>query len=247
MSGSIGAALNTVNQVLDTAGRAAYQLGFQISPIIFTGGIAQFANGYLPIISITENNDTLLRGLDDFFAHFQVVPGGKLANYSVGQYPFANQYVAANAIIAEPLSISLRMSIPVNKPGGHAAKLSTMLMLQAAIQKHANLGGTYTIVTPAGLYTNCILTNWSDVSSGDSAIPQNTYQWDFIQPLVTLEAAEAAMNTFMAGNAAGLPTNGTLNATANSPAIPSTAATGIAGLNPTSAQPLTDFAGGASP
>lgn len=229
--------------ILDSAGRIIYQLGFQISPIIFTNGIANRVNGYLPVIVITEGPNflsTVLHGnnpfdLDNFFAHFSPVPGGKLANYNVGQYPFANQSVAANAIIAEPLSISLRMSIPVNKPGGHTAKLVTMLMLKSAVQNHANLGGTYTVVTPAALYTDCILTGLTDVSSGDSPIPQNTWQWDFIQPLVTLQAAQAAQSTFMNKVENGLQTDGSLNATANSSAVPSTSATGTTGLNPPAA------------
>jgi hypothetical protein len=232
--------------VLDTIGRTVYKLGFEISPIIFTNGIAEFAGGFLPIITITEGPNlitSVLAGsnpfnLDRFFAHFTPVPGGKLANYAVGQYPFANQSVAANAIISEPLTLSMRMSIPVNKPGGHTAKLITMTMLQAVIQKHANLGGTYIVATPAGFYTNCILTGLTDVSGGESPIPQNTWQWDFVQPLVTLQAAQAAQSTFMNAASQGLPTNGSLNATANSAAVPSIVnGTGTAGLNPPSASP----------
>jgi hypothetical protein len=239
--------------VLDTIGRTVYQLGFEVSPIIFTNGIAALTRGYLPIIAITEGPNLLasvLAGsnpfnLDKFFAHFTPVPGGKLANYAVGQYPFANQSVAANAIISEPLTISMRMSIPVNKPGGHTAKLITMTMLQAVVQKHANLGGTYTIATPAGFYTNCILTGLTDVSTGDSPIPQNTWQWDFVQPLVTLQAAQAAQSTFMNTVSQGLPTAGSLDAPAASAAVPSVASgAGTTGLNPTAAAPPSIGGGG---
>jgi hypothetical protein len=230
--------------VLDTIGRTVYQLGFEVSPIIFSDGIAAGRFGYLPIIAITEGPNLLASALsgsnpfnlDKFFAHFTPVPGGKLANFAVAQYPFANQSVAANAIISEPLTISMRMSIPVNKPGGHTAKLITMTMLQSVVQKHANLGGTYIVATPAGFYANCILTGLTDVSGGDSPIPQNTWQWDFVQPLVTLQAAQAAQNTLTNALSRGLPTNGSLNATAGSAAVPSViSGTGIAGVNPIAA------------
>lgn len=216
--------------LFSSLGRTVYQLGFQISPIIFTGGIADQFGGYLPIVALTEAANFLtgiLSGsdvfdLDRFFAHFTPISGGKLASFSIGQYPFANQSVAANAIIFEPLQLSLRMSIPVNKSGGHTAKLVTMMALKAAIAQHAQKGGTYTIATPAFLYTNCLLTGLTDVSSGDSPIPQNTYQWDFTQPLITLQAAQAAQNTLMGKIGGGLPTSGTLNSVASSAGVPST-------------------------
>jgi hypothetical protein len=239
--------------VLDTIGRTVYQLGFEVSPIIFTDGIARFAGGFLPVIAVTEGPNILASALsgsnpfnlDKFFAHFTPVPGGKLANFAIGQYPFANQSVAANAIISEPLTLSMRMSIPVNKPGGHTAKLITMTMLKTVIQKHANLGGTYIVATPAGFYTNCILTGLTDVSTGDSPIPQNTWQWDFMQPLVTLQAAAAAQSTFMNTVSQGLPTAGSLNATASSAAVPSViSGTGIAGVNPIPASPPSIGGGG---
>jgi len=211
---------------LNSLGRVTYELGFQISPIIFTGGIASQFGGYLPVIAITETGydfgspPSLLSGvslfasavnafnkqsLDDFFAHFAPVAGGNLASYAVATYPFANQSVAANAIISEPLSLSMRMMIPVNKPGGHAVKLVTMLALQSSIKAHVNQGGTFTVATPAALYTNLLLTGLTDVSQG-SPMPQNTWQWDFIQPLVTLEQAQAAQNTFLTNTSSGVPT-----------------------------------------
>jgi hypothetical protein len=226
----------------DTIGRTIYQLGFQISPIILTNGIADYAGGYLPIIALTEGPNaavTLLAGgnplnLDNFFAHFAPVSGSTILNYSIGQYPFANQSVAANAIIAEPLNISMRMNIPVNKRGGHTAKLATMLLLQTLLQKHAEFGGTYTIVTPAAFYTNCILTKLYDVSSSADPIPQNAWQFDFMKPLITLSQAEGAQSTLMRSVTQQTPTNGSWNSTAANGGVPSAVPTGVVGQNPLS-------------
>lgn len=227
-------------------GRIIYQLGFECSPIIFTDGIASSFGGYLPVIAITESYNLiagLLAGgdvfnLDNFFAHFDPIPGGTLANYAIASYPFANQAVAANAIIAQPLSLSLRMKIPVNKPGGHTAKLLTMMALQAAIAKHANMGGTYAVATPAFIYTNLILTGLSDISDGSSPIPQNTWRWDFVKPLLTLAQAQAAQSTFMNAVTNGIATDGGLGTNAASAAVPST----ITGTNPTGLNAITSGA-----
>jgi len=224
--------------ILDTIGRSIYQVGFQLTPIILVQGIARsFPGGMMPIIILTEGPNLLVTVLagkspfnpDRFFAHFSPVPGGKLANFAIGQYPFANQSVAANAIISEPLTISMKMSIPVNKSGGHTAKLATMVLLQSKLKDHANLGGTYIVATPAGFYTNCILTGLTDVSTGDSPIPQNTWQWDFVQPLITLQEAEAAQNTFMSNATSQLPSDGSLNATPGG--VPSTSVPASQGTN----------------
>jgi hypothetical protein len=224
--------------ILDSIGRSIYQIGFQLTPIILVQGIARsFPGQMMPIIILTEGPNLLVSVLagkspfnpDKFFAHFSPVPGGKLANFVIGQYPFANQSVAANAIISEPLTISMRMSIPVNKSGGHTAKLATMVLLQSKLKDHANLGGTYIVATPAGFYTNCILTGLTDVSTGESPIPQNAWQWDFVQPLITLQEAEAAQNTFMSNTTNQLPSDGALSG--NSGGVPSTNVPGSQGTN----------------
>lgn len=231
MSGSVS--------VLNTAGRSIYQLAYEISPILFTQGIAGNNFGILPIVNLVDTFSVLnsaigaaVQGisqtspfnLDDYFAHFTPVPGGKIAHFSVGQYPFANQSVAANAIIAEPLTISLRMNIPVRGVGGYFSKFLTMLNLQKAIAKHSQLGGTYTIITPAAIYTNCLLIGLTDISQGANPTPQNTWQWDFIQPLVSLEQAQAAgqQNTLMTQISNGVASSGSLNAPGASGALPNT-------------------------
>jgi hypothetical protein len=227
-----------------STGRTLYQLGFEISPIILTNGIADFWFGkMLPIVALTEGPNALVTALaggnsfdlDKFFAHFTPLPGSTLLNYNIGSYPFANQTVAANAIIAEPLSISLRMNIPVNRRGGHTAKLATMVLLQALLQQHAEQGGTYAIVTPAAIYTGCILTKLVDVSSGANPIPQSAYQFDFTKPLTSMQGAQGAYSAFMDKQARQVYSVGSWSAVpgtgANSP--PSALnTTGIAGANP---------------
>lgn len=200
-----------------SAGAIAYKLSFQISPIILCGGIAQLIpGGMLPIISITEAiNFTvgLLSGgdnvsLDSFFANFGPVSGGSLIENTYGEYPFATQSVAANAAITQPLRISLRMTCPARGPAGFAAKLATMTALQATLAQHINSGGTFTVATPAFIYTDCLLLDLRDVTSGNADQPQSAWQWDFRKPLITEEQANFAMNSAMSKSAGGVPWSG---------------------------------------
>ena len=209
-----------------------FQLQYEISPIFLVGGIAaQMPGGVAPISSflqassyptgILSNSDDI--GLDDYFAHFKVIPGGTLANNQIGQYTFANQFVAANAIIFQPLNISLLMIAPARGSGAYLQKLAIMTALQSTIQQHVNLGGLFNVATPAFLYTNCLLLPIRDVTGGGQDQVQVEWQWDFTQPLVTLAEAQAAMNSQMTKWTNGVPQGG-------DPPSPS-------GLNPAVGQP----------
>lgn len=205
MSGFISDALGTI-----------FSLAFEISPIVLTNGIAQnLPSNALPIVVLTEranfplgllSGSVSLASLDSFFAHFIPMPGSTLGDNQIGNYPFANQTVAANAIIAQPLTVSMLMICPVQN--NYLAGLGTMLSLQSALAQHDASGGTYTIVTPKMFYTNCIRTRMVDVSTAASHQAQNTYQLDFVQPLLTLEAAQAAQSALMNQLSNGQQVNG---------------------------------------
>jgi hypothetical protein len=201
-----------------SAGLALWKLSFQISPIIFTGGVAaQIPGGMLPIIAVTDSVNFLtglLSGsenieLDDFFAHFQPLPGSTLFNLEIGKYPFANQAVAANATIQQPLTLSMLMICPARDTLGYYVKLAVMTGLQSVVQQHAASGGTYTIATPACVYTNGILKQLRDVSNTESKQVQNAYQWDFEFPLLTLQQAQSVQNSLMGQLTGGNQISGT--------------------------------------
>ena len=185
-------------------GLAAYRLAFTLSPIILVGGIAGSLPA-LPIISLTQSlgfiNGVLSGGGDidpnNFFANFLPLPSSSLIDNQYGQYPFANQFVAANATIVQPLTISMLMICPARGAGGYATKLATITMLQNALTQHSALGGYYIVATPAYIYPNCLLTRLTDVSTGESIQRQFKYQWDFWQPLITLQQAQAAQSAQM--------------------------------------------------
>ena len=195
------------------------RLGYEISPIILTGGIATSGGigqalseipvlgsvlNMVPIIVYTEAFNLigeLLTGgdisLESFFAHFRPLPGATLIENAIGTYPFANQAVAANAMIAQPLKISMLMVCPMKGTFGVGIKQITMMNLQSVLAKHNALGGTYTIITPSYLYTNCVMTAMTDVSGAETQQAQWQWQLDFEQPLVSLAAAAGALSNLM--------------------------------------------------
>jgi hypothetical protein len=204
---------------------------YQVSPIILTGGLASnISGGMLPLLALTNPNaftGNLLNGnenfaLDDAFGIFQPAVGGSLVEQIIAQYPFANLSVAANAIIRNPINVSMIMLTPMKQIGSWAVKQLTMSALKATLDSHNNAGGTYTVCTPAFIYTDMLMVGVTDVSMAQSPIPQNAWRWDFTRPLVTLADAAGAMNNLMgqinsgvqpsaggSGTSGGDPTGGT--------------------------------------
>ncbi len=203
---------------MSNIGRTIFQIGFEASPVILTNGIAKLIpGGMLPIVALTEaanftlgllqGNFDQLTNIDRFFAHWIPQSGSTLIKNEIGSYPFANQIVAANAIIKQPNNISMLMVCPVSKTGGYATKLATISAMKSTLDYHHQSGGTYTVVTPSYIYTNCILTAITDVSTGESNQAQTAWRFDFVQPLITASGANS-YSTLMNALEGGLPITG---------------------------------------
>ncbi len=188
------------------AARAAYDLAFQVSPIVLNRGIvANSLGGMLPIIGLTGQLAAFAQGavtngfsLGDFYARFIPIPGSSVISNAVGTYPFANQQVAGNAIIEQPLAISLEMIAPVNTTGGYLTKLAIFTALRNSLQSHNQAGGTYHIATPAFIYTDCVMTGMVDITDGDTRQQQVRWQLDFVKPLISKSEANTIAGAYNA-------------------------------------------------
>jgi len=231
-----------------SAGLISWKSANQISPIILTGGIALSQGGGIPIVNFTNPGTTGLTStvngvtvsgqvsdenvdaqLDGFNANFYPAQGSTLLDFQAATYPFANQAVAANALIANPLNISMIMSFPATGDFPYSTRQNTLIALVNTLKQHAILGGLYSVVTPGYIYTNCILLRLTDIS-GDLRHPQEQLKWDFFQPLVSQQAAQQAQNNLtqtitngtqpsgsLSNFATGLPTPNPGSATSNAP------------------------------
>lgn len=202
--------------LIAAVGPSSFQLAFQISPIIMVGGLAQnIPGGMLPLLTILDAAGFIggilgtgsLPSLDQAFAQFQPIQGTTLLEWEVGHYPFANQQVAANAMIAQPLQLYMLMKCPATvAAGGYPFKLGAMTALQIAVTQHNASGGTYMALTPSQIYTNLLLKRIHDVTSGQEKQVQTMWQWDFEQPLLTVSAAQQVQNSLMSQMTGGTST-----------------------------------------
>lgn len=198
-----------------------YGTAFQISPIWLTGGLSSslgvsgslgfgFQLG-LPLSLLTEISalDPLGLALQGFpkqaFANYRPLPGSTLVKYQVAEYPFYNQQIAANASIKQPNSISMLMYCPATGTANVAHKTAIMSALKWTLDNHIQQGGTFTVATPSYIYTDCLMTGMTDVSTEQTNQAQWAYQMDFTQPLLTFEGAPGTLNSILGGMIGGTP------------------------------------------
>lgn len=191
-----------------------YRLSFEYSPIYFTGGMVSawdkaLGNFGLPIIAVTEALSVagntiqgILSGAsvtlpDQPFFTWRPMPGGTLWKSEVAEFPFYTNQIAANAQVQQPLNISMLGHCPASNSATFSIKLATMEALQAFISVHVNNGGTFTVATPSYVYTNCLLTQMSDVSAGETNQSQVSWQLDFTQPLLTFGSNNNVFNDIL--------------------------------------------------
>lgn len=199
-----------------------WKLAYEISPVTLTGGLlANFPGGGMPILSLTQPD--LYGGgllsyafggpddLDQYFAHWVVLPTSTLLDNTIGEYPFANQQVAANALIFQPRRISLMMICPATIYVGHFTRAAVLSNMIETLRAHNLAGGLYTVATPAYVYDSTILERIQDASPVVSATAASQTQFDlrfdFVQPLVTQAQAQMAMNTALSKLSSGAQLN----------------------------------------
>ena len=185
--------------------RGAYDLAFQISPIALTGGLAaSIPGGALPISALIGGLAGFVQGavsngglsLQDFPWRFIPLPGTQVISQSIGEYPFANRQIAANATIENPLNISYKLINPVNDAGGYLTKLPIFTSLRESLNSHNNAGGTYTILMPSLILQNCVMLDMVDATSGGM---QQQVEWtlNFRKPLISTQAGTQAFSGLM--------------------------------------------------
>lgn len=232
------------------AGASAYALAYEVAPIALVGGIAaNIPGGVISALSLLQS--ITFGGLDGdgdveidrTFATFRPLPGSSLIDGVYGTYPFANLTVASNARVAQPVTISMLMMSPVREAGGYAMKTAVMTALKNTLDQHVQQGGYFSVATPAFFYNNALLLRIHDVTQDDIKA-QETYQWDFFCPLITLEQAQATQNAMMSLLSSGGQTSGALSGV--DPATGQPVTTGTPDVSPAATGAINSQVGGPS-
>lgn len=192
----------------------AFRLAFQVSPILLVDGIAaKIPGGILPVAVFTEGLSIvngLLQGDLGFNpnAAFMPMSGTTLIQQEIGTLNFFNQATAANSVISKPNRIMMQMTRPAStQDGGYATKSLTFMALKWALDKHNQSGGSYIVLTPACIYTGCLLRSVIDASgfSDQNKQAQHTWVFEFEQPLLNISQLDAVLGNLMSKFDSGMP------------------------------------------
>ncbi|EBH5932264.1 hypothetical protein CQX38_03215 [Salmonella enterica] len=209
----------------------AFKLAFEISPILLVDGIAaSIPGGTMPIAVLTEGIsivDGLLHGeISGQSTAFTPMAGTTLVQQDIGTLNFYNMVTAANSVVNRSNRVVMQMIRPAStKGGGYAAKSITFTALKLALDQHNQSGGYYVVMTPAFIYTGCLLRTMIDVSgfSEQNKQVQHTWQLEFEQPLLSISQVDAALGNLMSKFESGMPPatpSSTLSWIANGDHIP---------------------------
>lgn len=199
---------------------ATYKNAYQINPIVLVEGVAG-AGGKTPlgdylnkgVVTLGDNTKNV-----NYFANFRILPGHTLIDNQVATYPFANQTTAANAVITQPLKLSIEMVVPADNTVNFALKKAVMTNLKTTLDTHTALGGYYNVATPNYIYTGCLLTSLIDSTDEQlGSQVQIHWIWNFMKPLLTAEEVQAAQNPQM--SAMSRQTQNTSNPGENKPSV----------------------------
>lgn len=193
----------------------AFKLAFEISPIILVDGIANHVpGGAIPIAVFTEGLSMtygqVVSGSDlaNFTTRFYPMAGTSMIAQEIGTYPFYDMATAANSVVKMPNRITMQMVRPANAENApYPEKIVTFTALKTALDYHNANGGSYTVLTPACVYTGCLMRNMIDVSgfSDDNKQVQHTWSIEFEQPLLRLNQLEQVMGNMMQKFNDGMP------------------------------------------
>jgi len=191
--------------LFDSIAQDAFKLAYEISPILLVGGIAEkVPGGILPIAVFTEGlslvEGLLSSGSVGFTTHFNVMAGSSLIVQEIAEYPFFDMATAANAVVSRPNRLSMQMIRPANTVNAkYPLKILTFTALKMALDYHNSHGGSYTILTPAYIYTGCLMNSMIDMSgfSDSNKQVQHTWQLEFSQPLLQASQLEQVMGNMM--------------------------------------------------
>ncbi|MGQ3662121.1 hypothetical protein [Citrobacter braakii] len=195
----------------------AFRLAFEISPIILVDGFAaDIPGGMMPIAVLTEGL-SVVNGLlhgdigSGPTAHFTPMAGTTLIQQDIGDLNFYNMATAANAVINKPNRVVMQMLRPAStQDGGYATKGMAFTALKMVLDSHNQSGGSYIVMTPSFIYTGCLLKSLVDVSgfSSQNKQVQQTWQFEFVQPLLTITQLESRLSGVMKKFEEGTPSTG---------------------------------------
>lgn len=128
----------------------------------------------------------------------------ELLNYSYSQYPYLNRETISNTSIKNPLRFQIQGVKPITSLNTMFLSLAVNIGLLELMDKYVAGGGTFTIVTPWGVLTNCVLEKIEGVQFMNDSGGQG-FTFTFQRVNIYEDTAGTQSNFIKALTAGGIP------------------------------------------
>jgi hypothetical protein len=164
---------------------------FEIYPIILVDGIAENGMAYMQDIFIDRQKN------ERPFVIFTIESGASYFDISTSDYPFYDSTAASNNSFENERLISYRMNIRKTGIGDISIVQTKLDNFWNQIERHRQMGGHYTLVTQAGVITECILMSAVLISDDDLTDYACAFSLTFKHILLSTAKAESVYNDSM--------------------------------------------------
>ena len=122
----------------------------------------------------------------------------ELLSFSYSDYPFLDRTSLINAYFKNNTKISLKAYRPITPLNPFTINLATNELIYAVLDKYCLNGGTFTILTSWGAYSNVLLEKLSGIKTGSNDIGGQGFQFDFIKVNIQTKEIQAIQSSYLA-------------------------------------------------
>ena len=128
----------------------------------------------------------------------------ELLNYSYSQYPFLNRESITNTYIKNPTRFQLLAVKPITRLNTFFFNFATNIALKKFLEKYINAGGTFLVITPWEVITDCVVEKLEGVKFNDTSLGEG-FLFSFYKPNIYEDTTGSQSNFLKALTNGGIP------------------------------------------
>lgn len=167
---------------------------------------AIYSNGAVILEDATEiltgKRPALNIGIPLIGFYYKPDSGMSLLKYEWSQYPYLNKQMLTHAAVKQMTPFSVTVANPIGPNGGLlASNIVARELLVKLLEKYADRGGRFTVITLWGTRKHCLLADLEGIS-GDT-MDGTLFKMHFVRPNFDMTLASQQMSDFMSKATAG--------------------------------------------
>lgn len=126
-----------------------------------------------------------------------------LLSFSYSEYPYTNRTALINAYFRNNTRFSLRANKPITRANTFPVNYAINEALYSVLEKYAQNGGIFTVLTPWGALSNCLLKDFYGIKGGDREMGGQGFLFEFEKTNIPSESIQKTQNSYLSAITAG--------------------------------------------